>query len=99
MDLSQAYSAGFATYLQNFLAADPDYDWVVVHFAPSTPSFKINFKANYAVEIAKARADLEVKIASELEVLKKKEGDEGVKTHWGKDDETIISSPTNTTAT
>lgn len=42
LELSQAFSAGFAAYLQKFLTADPKYDWSQ-HFAPSTPSYMIFF--------------------------------------------------------
>lgn len=95
--LSNAYSTGFAAYLQNFLAGDPDSDWSC-HFAPSNPDFMINFKVQYAAKIAKAKADLEAKIAKELELLKNKEEVGGKETHAEGDTETVVASPINTGA-
>lgn len=95
--MSQAYSAGFAAYLPNVLAADLDYDWAPL-FSPSTPRFMINFKDKYAAEIVNAKTDLEAKIASELEALKNKEEVEGEETQGGKVAEPSVASPTETTA-
>lgn len=47
IELSQAFSASFAAYLENFLSADPDYNWSL-HFAPSTPGFMVDFKAKHS---------------------------------------------------
>lgn len=97
MELSQAYSTGFAAYLQNFLAADPEYDWSQ-HFAPSTPAFMIDFKAKHVAAIAKAKNDLERKIAGEQEAMKRKNeaiGEDG----QGKEGEpSVVASPTETAA-
>lgn len=42
LELIQAFFSDFAAYLQNFLAADPDYDWSL-RFAPSTLGFMVDF--------------------------------------------------------
>lgn len=50
---SDPYCAGFLGYLRNFLAGDPEYDWVT-HFAPSTPAYMQKFKDENAQAINEA---------------------------------------------
>lgn len=96
VELSQAFSAGFAAYLENFLAGDPEYDWSV-HFAPSTTGYMIDFKAKNAAAIAKARAGLESKIAKERETLANKQEVGGSEARR-ENNEADVTSPTETTA-
>lgn len=95
--MSQAFSTGFAAYLENFLARDSNYD-LSFHFAPSTPGFLVDFKAKHVAAIAKAKEGLEMKIAKELEALKQKKETRGEEAQGDKDFETTMASPTETTA-
>lgn len=66
-ELSDAYSTDFLDNLQNFLAGDPEYNWVK-NFAPSTTCYMAQFKADNAQAIEEVRLDLHKKINIELEV-------------------------------
>lgn len=103
VELSNAFSLGFKAYLENFLAADPDYDWAP-HFPPSTPAYMVNFKADNANAIEKAREGLKAKIASELEAkargdANREQGTEAESeqgTEVERDNETTVASPSQT---
>lgn len=69
-ELSDAFSLGFAAYLQNFLDAIPEYNWAP-HFPPSTPSYMIKFKKDNAAAIAKANKRLEARIAVQSKARKR----------------------------
>lgn len=96
-ELSDAFSLGFAAYLEKFLAADSDYDWAA-RFPPSAPGFMADFKMKHVVAISKERADLEKRITTELEAIGNKKEAEGEETQGDKNVETAIASPTETAA-
>lgn len=95
LELSHAYSAGFAAYLQNFLATNPDYDWAP-HFAPSTPAYMIKFKADHVGAITKANEDLQARIQKELAALADKQEKAGEGAEGDKDEDIAGISPSNT---
>ncbi|KAL8120089.1 hypothetical protein AgCh_017277 [Apium graveolens] len=95
-ELSQAYSLGFKAYLKNFLAVNPDYDWST-RFPPSTPRYKVKFKADNAATIEQARVGLQAKIevelaVAEIEKAKKMEGEK----NGGNAEDSTMASPSNT---
>lgn len=93
---SNAFSLGFKAYLENFLAADSDYDWAP-HFPPSTFAYMIQFKVDNVASIEKAKVSLQARIAKELEA--KAKGDDKQHGQEGENEETHVASPSQTVGT
>ena len=88
--LSDAFSLGFTAYLQNFLAADPEYDWTS-HFPPSTSAYMVRFKEDNVAAIMVAKEKLEAKFASEKAAKARKEEDRGEDTENVSPSNTVVS--------
>lgn len=94
-ELSEAYSAGFTAYLQNFLADDPDYNWAT-HFAPSTHGYMIKFKVDNAAAIEKVNEGLKAMIENELAASANKQEGREEEPQRDKDEDVVVVSPSNT---